>query len=141
MNTQNGDRVAYSPAEFAALFGKEQTWAYRQLYSGKVKAITEHGRTMISVSEVERIVKSAGTYEGVRFKAPQTKKQIQKQVPEMSKVWQSYLAQRRQSGAVKPVPSQAVAEAAGRLPWSGKRPKGSRLAPGVKRRTGRKAAR
>lgn len=140
MNTQNGERVAYSPAEFAALFGKEQTWAYRQLYSGKVKAITEHGRTMIAVSEVERIVKSAGTYEGVRFKAPQTKKEIQKQVPEMNKVWQSYLAQRRQSGAAKPV-AQGIAEAAGRLPWQGKRPKSSRPVPGIRRKAGRKSVR
>lgn len=33
----------YTPAEFAALFGKERTWAYRQLNAGKVQAITELG--------------------------------------------------------------------------------------------------
>lgn len=35
---------AYSPSEFAELFGKSQTWGYRQIYAGKVNAITEHGR-------------------------------------------------------------------------------------------------
>ena len=40
----NGDRVAFSPGEFAALFGKSQTWGYRQIYAGKVKAIDEYGR-------------------------------------------------------------------------------------------------
>jgi hypothetical protein len=28
------NRIAYSPGEFAALFGKHQTWGYRQLYKG-----------------------------------------------------------------------------------------------------------
>ena len=37
------ERVAFSPGEFAALFGKEQTLGYRQIYAGKVKAISEHG--------------------------------------------------------------------------------------------------
>lgn len=133
--------MAYSPAEFAALFGKEQTWAYRQLYSGKVKAITDHGRTMIAVSEVERIVKSAGTYEGVRFKTPQTKKEIQKQVSQLTNGWQSYLAHRRQSDSAEPVNTQGIVEATGRLPWQGKRPKSSRPTPGVRRKGGRRASR
>jgi hypothetical protein len=51
--------VALSPREFAALFGKEQTWGYRQIYAGKVKTITEYGRTMIPAAEVERIVGAA----------------------------------------------------------------------------------
>ena len=51
--------IAYSPAKFAALFNHEQTWAYRLIYGGKVKVITEFGRMMIPASEVERILASA----------------------------------------------------------------------------------
>ena len=61
-------RVAYSPGEFAALFGKSQTWGYRQIYSGKVKAITEYGRFQIPASEVERILATAERYQGHKKK-------------------------------------------------------------------------
>ena len=57
-------RVAYSPGEFAALFGKHQTWGYRQLYRGTVRAITQCGRILIPRSEVERLLSSAKTYDG-----------------------------------------------------------------------------
>lgn len=57
-------RLTYSPAEFAALFGKHQTWAYRQLYKGTVKAITRYGRIMIPGSEVDRLLNSAAEYSG-----------------------------------------------------------------------------
>lgn len=57
-------RVAFSPKEFAALFGKEQTWGYRQIYAGKVKTVTEYGRIMIPATEVERILGKAGEYQG-----------------------------------------------------------------------------
>ena len=58
------DKVTYTPAEFAAVFGKERTWAYRQLYAGKVQAMTDLGRTQIPKSEVERLLKEAGRYLG-----------------------------------------------------------------------------
>lgn len=57
-------RMAYSPGEFAALFGKHQTWGYRQLYRGTIKAITQCGRIMIPCTEVERLLNSAKTYDG-----------------------------------------------------------------------------
>ena len=57
-------RVTFSPGEFAALFGKSQTWGYRQLYAGKVKSITEYGRILIPAAEVERILAEAGIYNG-----------------------------------------------------------------------------
>ena len=57
-------RVTYSPGEFATLFGKSQTWGYRQLYAGKVKSITEYGRILIPAAEVERILSEAGIYNG-----------------------------------------------------------------------------
>jgi hypothetical protein len=58
------NRIAYSPGEFAALFGKHQTWGYRQLYRGTVKAITQCGRIMIPRAEVDRLLCSAKPYNG-----------------------------------------------------------------------------
>ena len=58
------NRIAYSPGEFAALFGKHQTWGYRQLYRGTVKAITQCGRIMIPRCEIERLLRSAKPYNG-----------------------------------------------------------------------------
>jgi hypothetical protein len=58
------EKIVYTPAEFAKLFGKSQTWGYRQLYAGRVTAITQYGRTLIPASEVERILTEAGIYEG-----------------------------------------------------------------------------
>jgi hypothetical protein len=58
------NRIAYSPGEFATLFGKHQTWGYRQLYKGTVKAITQCGRIMIPRAEVDRLLCSAKPYDG-----------------------------------------------------------------------------
>ena len=58
------NRVAYSPGEFAKMFGKSQTWGYRQIYAGKVNAITEHGRILIPAKEVDSILESARPYDG-----------------------------------------------------------------------------
>ena len=63
-NSDNLKRVAFSPGEFATLFGKSQTWGYRQIYAGKVKTITQHGRILIPAAEVERILAEAGIYNG-----------------------------------------------------------------------------
>ena len=89
------ERVAFSPGEFAALFGKQQTWGYRQLYAGKVKSITEHGRILIPASEVERILGKAGTYDGLKVKA---------KVPKGgSKIdaWRRFLSARRKAAGAK----------------------------------------
>jgi hypothetical protein len=55
-------RAAYSPSEFAAAFGRHQSWAYRLLYAGKVKAVTDFGRVLIPASEMRRLVESADRY-------------------------------------------------------------------------------
>ncbi len=84
-------RVAFSPGEFAALFGKQQTWGYRQIYAGKVNAITEHGRILIPAAEVERILAKAGTYNGLKVKV---------RVPKRAKkldVWRRFIAKRRKA--------------------------------------------
>jgi hypothetical protein len=55
-------RVAYSPKEFAELCGRHSSWAYRLLYGGKVKALTNLGRILIPASELERVLSNAAPY-------------------------------------------------------------------------------
>ena len=55
-------RVAYSTAEFAASFGRDPSWAYRLLYGGKIRAVTELGRILIPASELGRVMASAESY-------------------------------------------------------------------------------
>lgn len=88
-------RVAYSPGEFAKMFGKSQTWGYRQIYAGKVNAITEHGRILIPAKEVERILESAGIYNG-REKSKAAEARLKKMTPEQKSIWQRFLELRRQ---------------------------------------------
>lgn len=56
------DRAALTPAEFAAYFGHHQTWAYRQIYAGKIDVIADMGKMMIPKSELERVQRSAKPY-------------------------------------------------------------------------------
>ena len=56
---QEGRRVAYTPVEFAALFGREKSWTYRQIYSGKLKTIKGMGGQLVPASEADRIVDEA----------------------------------------------------------------------------------
>ena len=81
------DRVTFSPGEFAALFGKSQTWGYRQIYAGKVKTITEYGRILIPASEVERILAEAGIYNG-------EKKRVAKEVSK-AELWKRFVGARK----------------------------------------------
>ena len=94
------DRVAFSPGEFAALFGKSQTWGYRQIYAGKVKAITEHGRILIPASEVERILGKAGTYDGLKPKVKKSGKKLD--------AWRRFISERRKAKRL-PTPKAPVA--------------------------------
>lgn len=57
-------RATLTPEEFAAAFGKQKVWAYRQCYAGRVKAITGYGNMMIPRSEIGRILNSATTVGG-----------------------------------------------------------------------------
>jgi hypothetical protein len=56
-------RAAYSPAEFAATCGRHPSWAYRLLYGGKIRAVTELGRILIPASELERVLGFAQPYD------------------------------------------------------------------------------
>ena len=80
-------RVAFSPGEFATLFGKSQTWGYRQIYAGKVKTITQHGRILIPAADVERILAEAGIYNG-------EKKRVAKEVSK-AELWKRFIGSRK----------------------------------------------
>ena len=101
------ERAAYSPAEFAALFGKSVTWGYRQLYSGRVKAITGEGRLLIPASEVQKITASAAIYDGVP-----SKKKVRVPKPakvKIPKAWPDFVRARCNGGK----PEGKVGEKAG----------------------------
>ena len=70
--TKETNRVAYSPAEFAASCGKHPTWAYRLLYANKIRAITELGRILIPVSELERVLSLAQPYDPKPKRKPES---------------------------------------------------------------------
>jgi len=55
-------RLGFSPKEFSEANGKSATWGYRQIYSGKVKVISDCGRLLIPRSEVERFLARAAEY-------------------------------------------------------------------------------
>jgi hypothetical protein len=56
------DRAAYSPAEFAALFGRSPTWAYRQIYAARIKPIANCGRLLIPRSEIDSFLAQKAEY-------------------------------------------------------------------------------
>jgi hypothetical protein len=60
-NKTTETRRAYSLQETAAFFGKERTWAYRQVKAGRIKAITGFGAMLVSASEIERILNTERT--------------------------------------------------------------------------------
>jgi hypothetical protein len=57
------ERLSLSPKEFSEANGKSPTWGYRQIYSGKVKVISDCGRMLIPRSEVERFLGRADIYD------------------------------------------------------------------------------
>jgi Helix-turn-helix domain len=60
------ERVALSPAQFAALCGRSPTWAYRQIYAGRIKPICDFGRLLIPRSEMESFLASKAEYNPVK---------------------------------------------------------------------------
>lgn len=56
-------RLAYSPAELAALFGRSATWAYRLLYANRIKRLAGNGRILIPKSEIERLLSETTFHE------------------------------------------------------------------------------
>lgn len=93
-------RVAFSPSEFAALFGKEQTWGYRQIYAGKVKTLTEYGRIKIPASEIERILASAERYNGAKAKPVRTREQLEALTTDLQHDWRLFIQKRKISNKI-----------------------------------------
>jgi hypothetical protein len=56
------ERLALSPREFASALGKSATFAYRQIYAGRIRPISDCGRMMIPRSEIERFLARAAEY-------------------------------------------------------------------------------
>ena len=55
-------RLAFTPFEFGHVLGRSETWAYRHLYSGMIKAISDAGRLLIPRSELDRFLARAREY-------------------------------------------------------------------------------
>ena len=55
-------RAAFSPAEFAALCGRSPTRAYRQIYTARIKPISDCGRLLIPRSEVDSFLARKAEY-------------------------------------------------------------------------------
>ena len=55
-------RFGFSPKEFGQANGKSATWAYRQIYAARIKAISDCGRLIIPRSEVDRFLARAVEY-------------------------------------------------------------------------------
>jgi hypothetical protein len=58
-------RAAYSPAEFAALFGRSPTWGYRQIYAARIKPISDCGWLLIPREEVDSFLARRAEYNPV----------------------------------------------------------------------------
>ena len=50
------DKLAFTPAEVAGMFGRHYTWTYRQLYRGNMHALEGSERLLIPRSEIERFL-------------------------------------------------------------------------------------
>ena len=57
-------QLAYTPAEFAALFGRSQVWGYRQIYGGELAAKEIGGRAMITRDEILRFMRNLRDFKG-----------------------------------------------------------------------------
>ena len=116
-------KATYTPAEFAEIFGKERTWAYRQLYAGKVKAITKLGQIQIPQSEVDKLLNGAERYLGSASHVKRTaKRKAKKKVPvsKGAKKWSAAVTQRRKHGSPPPANARS---ASGHKPSLPKRPR------------------
>ena len=60
------DRAAVTLNEFSALFGRQNTWGYRQMYAGRIKVLKDLGRILVPRSEVQRLMNEAGIYDGTK---------------------------------------------------------------------------
>jgi hypothetical protein len=63
MQIETKQRLALSPAEFAATCGRHPSWAYRLLYANKIRAVSHLGRLLIPATELQRVLSLAQPYD------------------------------------------------------------------------------
>ena len=108
------DKIAYSPGEFAALFGKERTWTYRQLSAGKIKCIKDYGRTMIPASEAERIAKDTSQLKVPKKAAKAVESTNESGPKKLSSSWSSWVSTRKTKVAAGKRPAKRLPGPKGR---------------------------
>jgi hypothetical protein len=55
-------RVAITPREFAAKFGKSVTWVYRLIYAGEIRVLANFRPRLIPITEIEKFLSKACHY-------------------------------------------------------------------------------
>jgi len=63
----------YTPAEFAALFGKHKTWGYRRIYAGAVQILKHSPRHLIPQAEVDKFSSTTVVHQKSRKTRGQSK--------------------------------------------------------------------
>jgi Helix-turn-helix domain len=63
--SQLRERAALSLDEFASLFGRRKNWAYRLVWTGKIRVIKPAGEMMIPQSEVQRLTAEPIEYDAI----------------------------------------------------------------------------
>jgi len=58
------ERVAITPEEFGAQFGRSASWAYRRIYAGQIKVLHGFRPRLIPITEVHRFLKKAAIFTG-----------------------------------------------------------------------------
>jgi hypothetical protein len=58
------ERVAITPTEFAAKFGRHAIWAYRRIYAGEIKVLAGFRPALIPLTEVDRFLARAKPFVG-----------------------------------------------------------------------------
>ena len=112
------------------MFGKSQTWGYRQIYAGNVKTISDRGRIMIPANEVESILSRASRYEGQPKIQKPGKESLRGLTPAQQSVWQAFFRARRAGASAAPT---------GAAPCAQQRWKGGLRNAALDRLTNRKA--
>lgn len=102
------ERAALSPKEFASIFGKSQTWGYRQIYAGKVNAVTEVGRILIPVSEIEKILGSATRYSPKKKGSAESESREQPALRDLMQRAHQLIAQKKQASGARQLPNGAA---------------------------------
>ena len=107
----SSERV-FTPAEFAALFGREKTWTYRLLYAGKINGISDYGRMMIPASEAVRIESEGkrclGRKKEDKAKKDTPAKSVHEMTPKLQtsgKEWEDWIKEKKRN-AGKGMPSK-----------------------------------